>query len=132
MLKFIIPWVSVVAKYTDAPFTILTKIRQGDNDVEVSIPYFEKFKDATPVLLDDIISTAHTMLETIGHHKNEGMKPPICIGILAAFSGNAYQESKDADVAEIVTCNTIPHASNVIDLTDIMAKEIKNLISNLY
>ncbi|SEK23906.1 ribose-phosphate pyrophosphokinase [Maribacter orientalis] len=123
-------WVSVVAKYADAPFTILTKIRHGDNDVEVSIPYFEKYKDATPVLVDDIISTAHTMLETIGHLKKEGMKPAVCIGIHAVFSGNAYQELKDAEVAEIVTCNTIPHASNAIDLTYILAEEIKNLMSN--
>jgi len=52
------------------------------------------------------------------------MKPPICIGIHAVFSGNAYQDLWDADVKDIITCNTIPHQSNGIDLSDIIAKEV--------
>ena len=124
-------WVSEVAKNADAPFTVLQKIRHGDRDVEVSVPDIEKYKGATPVLVDDIISTARTMIETVGHLKKAGMKPPICVGIHAVFSGNAYQDLMDSGVEKIVTCNTIPHPSNAIDLSNVMAKEVKQLMHHI-
>jgi len=124
-------WVSEVAKNAGAPFTVLQKVRHGDRDVEVSVPDVDIYKDATPILVDDIISTARTMIETVQHLKKAGMKPPICVGIHAVFSGNAYQDLLDSGVEKIVTCNTIPHSSNGIDLSDIMAKEVKKLMHHI-
>ena len=121
-------WVLDVAKRANAPFIVLQKVRLGDNVVKVSIPEVVQYKKATPVLVDDIISTGHTMLETIDHLKEEGMKPPICIGVHAVFAGNAYQELLDARVERLVTCNTIPHPSNEIDLNEEMSEAIKKLI----
>ncbi|HBU76646.1 MAG TPA: ribose-phosphate pyrophosphokinase [Muricauda sp.] len=121
-------WVADVAKKAGAPFTVLQKTRHGDRDVEVSVPEVDKFKDATPVLVDDIISTARTMIDTTEHLKSTGMKPAICIGIHAVFSGNAYQDLWDAHVKDIITCNTIPHQSNKIDLSDTIAKEVNELM----
>jgi ribose-phosphate pyrophosphokinase len=112
-------WVSEVAKNADAPFIILKKIRYGDRKVEVSVPQVEAFRDHTPVLVDDIISTARTMIETVGHLKKAGMQPPVCIGVHAVFADNAYQDLLDAVVGGVVTCNTIPHESNAIDLSDL-------------
>jgi ribose-phosphate pyrophosphokinase len=40
-------WVSEVAKMP-SPYIILTKIRHGDRDVEVSIPHFELYKTIYP------------------------------------------------------------------------------------
>jgi len=125
-------WVLEVAKNAGAPFIVLNKIRHSDSDVEVSILDVENYKNATPVLVDDIISTAHTMIATIKHLKKEGMKPPVCIGIHAVFSGNAYQELMDCEVDKVVTCNTIPHPSNAIDISDILAKGIQELILKLH
>jgi ribose-phosphate pyrophosphokinase len=88
--------------------------------VEVSIPHFDTYKDHSPVLVDDIISTGRTMIETIGHLKTAGMKPAVCIGVHAVFAGNAFQEIKDSGAKEIITCNTIPHESNQIDISDLL------------
>ena len=85
-------WVAEVAKNAGVPFMVLQKIRYGDSDVEVSVPQVEKYKNHTPVLVDDIISTARTMIETVMHLKNAGMKPPVCIGVHAVFAGNAFEE----------------------------------------
>ncbi len=113
-------WVSEVAKNAGAPFIVLEKIRHGDKNVEVSVPDVENFKSHTPVLVDDIISTARTMIETVAHLKRAGMKAPVCIGVHAVFGGNAYQDLKDIGTADIVTCNTIPHPSNKIDISDML------------
>ena len=117
-------WVSEVAKNADAPFIVLQKIRHGDKDVEVSVPHVAEFKEHTPVLVDDIISTARTMIETVQHLKNAGMKPPICIGVHAVFAGDAYAQLLASGVESIVTCNTIAHESNGIDISDLLTANI--------
>ncbi len=114
-------WVSEVAKNAGAPFIVLEKIRHGDKDVEVSVPNVEKYKEHTPVLVDDIISTARTMIATVQHLKNAGMKTPVCIGVHGVFAENAYEDLKKAGVDKIITCNTIPHSSNGIDITELIA-----------
>ncbi|MDX5428696.1 MAG: ribose-phosphate pyrophosphokinase [Bacteroidota bacterium] len=116
-------WVSQVAEDAGAPFMVLEKTRHGDRDVEVSVPEVEAYKSHTPVLVDDIISTARTMIETVEHLKKAGMKPPVCIGVHAVFAGNAYEELKKVG-AKVVTCNTIPHESNRIDLSSQLAARI--------
>jgi len=113
-------WVSEVAKDAGAPFIVLQKIRHGDSDVEVSIPQIEKYINHTPVLVDDIISTAHTMIETLEHLTKAGMKPAICIGVHAVFANAAYNDLVKTGVKEIITCNTIPHISNKIDVSGII------------
>lgn len=117
-------WVSEVAKNANAPFIILQKTRLGDNDVKVTIPQVEKYKDYTPVLVDDIISTARTMIETLKHLTNKGMKPSVCIGVHAVFAGNAFENLQNSGVGEIITCNTINHPSNKIDISDLIVKHI--------
>jgi ribose-phosphate pyrophosphokinase len=112
-------WVAEVAGQADAPFTVLQKTRRGDRDVSVSVPKIEEYRNHTPVLVDDIISTARTMIETVRQLKSLKMKPPVCIGVHAVFAANAYQELLGEEVEKIVTCNTISHVSNGIDVTDL-------------
>jgi len=111
-------WVSRVAERAGAPYTVLHKIRHGDRDVEVSAPDVGRWRDHTPVLVDDIISTARTMIETIKGLQKLDLAAPVCIGVHAVFAGSAYEDLVAAGAAKIVTCNTIPHASNLIDLTE--------------
>ena len=119
-------WVSDVAARADVPYTVLTKARRGDKEVEVSVPDVDQYKAHTPVLVDDIISTAHTMIATVIHLKRAGMNPPVCIGVHAVFSGGGYEALQKAGTAKIVTCNTIPHPSNAIDLSSLLAVHLQN------
>lgn len=125
-------WVSEVAKNAGAPFMVLEKVRHGDRDVEVSVPEVKAYLHHTPVLVDDIISTARTMIETVEHLKKAGMQAPVCIGVHAVFADHAYQDLLDAGVNRVVTCNTIPHESNAIDLSDLYLDFIKNFEKSNY
>jgi ribose-phosphate pyrophosphokinase len=124
-------WVSEVAIMANAPFAILEKVRRGDKEVKVSIPHLERYSDHTPVLVDDIISTARTMIETIGHLKDNGMKPPVCIGVHGIFAGNAYADLLATGVTKIVTTNSIPHVTNNIDINDLFFEPLKGLNTSL-
>ena len=114
-------WVSAVAKEAGAPFIVLEKKRHGDSDVEVLVPDVSEWKDHTPVLVDDIISTARTMIETAGHLNKYGYKPAVCIGVHGIFANNAYAELLGSGVGRVVTTNAIAHATNCISVTGLIA-----------
>jgi ribose-phosphate pyrophosphokinase len=118
-------WVSDIGTKADIPFMILKKIRRGDKDVEISIPDIEKYKKCVPVLVDDIISTARTMIGTVKHLNKTGMNKTVCVGIHAVFAGDGYDALKNSGVADIVTCNTIPHITNRIDISEIIVNELR-------
>jgi ribose-phosphate pyrophosphokinase len=121
-------WVAAVARDAGAPHLVLKKFRRGDHDVEISIPEIERWRDHTPILIDDIVSTARTMIETVGHLVRAGMQPPVCVAVHGLFAGAAYQELVGAGASRIVTSNTIPHESNAIDVTDLLAEGVRKLI----
>lgn len=124
-------WVADIAAKADVPFLILEKIRHGDKDVEISIPDIQAYKSCVPVLVDDIISTARTMIETVKHLKSLEMKSAICIGVHAVFAEDAFQLLIDAGVDQIVTCNTITHETNAINVSGIvMDALLKNRFIN--
>ena len=79
------------------------------------------WRDHTPVLVDDIVSTARTMIETVGPLRDGGMKPPVCVAIHAVFAENACEELCAAGIERVATANTISHSSNSIDVTPLLA-----------
>ena len=110
-------WVSEVARDARAPWLVLQKIRRGDRDVSVSIPDPGAVRGHTPVLIDDIISTARTMMAAARHMAAQALPAPVCIGVHAVFAADAYAELARSGIARVVTCNTIIHESNAIDLS---------------
>lgn len=122
-------WVASVASQADAPHLVLKKTRTGDRSVKVEIPDFAEFSSRTPVVVDDIISTAHTMIETVKELKVRGTPPPCCLGVHAIFAGRAYMELRQAGATVIATCNTVNHPSNQIDISSLLAPAIDRLIA---
>ena len=121
-------WVRAVALEAGAPVVILEKQRRGDRDVSVSVPDVERWRAHTPVLVDDIISTAHTMIETVRHLERAGLRRPVCVGVHAVFAPGAFDDLRAAGTARIVTCDTIPHPSNSITLAPELAAATRRLL----
>ncbi|RTE65984.1 ribose-phosphate pyrophosphokinase [Amphritea opalescens] len=119
-------WVSRVAELADAPFQVLHKIRRGDYDVEVTLPEVERWRQHTPVLVDDIISSGRTMQETIIHLQNAAMPRTTCIAVHGIFAADAYSQLNA--VADVVSCNTIPHPSNQIAIAQAIASATRELL----
>lgn len=118
-------WVKETAEKIKTPYIVLSKIRISDTEVKISVPEVEQFKQHTPVLIDDIISTARTMMVTAEHLSEAGLKPVTCIGVHGLFAGNAYNELLQAGVGKIITCNTIPHHTNKIDMSELIINSLK-------
>lgn len=119
-------WVEEVAKSAGAPFIILNKTRLDDRSVKISVPDMKPFSAYTPVLVDDIISTARTLMETIAILKPLSPIAPVCVAIHAVFADDAFRELSNSGAGTIVTCNTIPHPSNKIDVSGLIAGSIQS------
>jgi len=111
-------WARAVAEGAELPFVILDKTRLGSNEVKVSVPNLDRWRDRRPVLVDDVISTGHTMRETIRHLRSAGLAPPVCVAVHAVFAGDAYAELLAAGAERVVTTMTIRHESNAIDVSE--------------
>lgn len=118
-------WVAAVAKTAEVPYVVLQKIRRGERDVEISVPHLKRWREATPVLVDDIVSTARTMIETIRHLIDVRMRPPVCVAVHGVFAEGAYHELLEAGASRVATSNTIVHKSNAIDVTGLLAGAIR-------
>jgi ribose-phosphate pyrophosphokinase len=121
-------WVSAVADKCGAPFVILEKTRRGDRDVSISDPPTQ-WNGHTPVLIDDIVSTGKTMVEATRRLRESGSAAPMCVAIHAVFADNVHDELLSAGAAGIVTCDTIPHASNQICVADPIAEAAKRFLA---
>jgi ribose-phosphate pyrophosphokinase len=121
-------WVSEVARLAGAPHLVLAKVRRGDRDVVVSVPETRLLHGRTPVLVDDIISTARTMIAALEQIVLRESPKPVCVGVHAVFSGDAYSALRAAGAVNIVTTNTIPHPSNAIDIASAITDAIATYI----
>ena len=117
-------WVGSVARQLDAPHTVLRKTRRGDRDVEVTVPDLERWPEHTPVLVDDIVSTGRTMIATLHHLVRTKRASPICVAVHGIFADGAYRDLLEAGASRVATCNTIPHESNVIDVSAALAHAV--------
>jgi ribose-phosphate pyrophosphokinase len=122
-------WAAAVARGAAAPHLVLRKQRRGDREVEVSVPELARWRERTPVLVDDIISTGQTMIGTVRQLKRAGLPRAICIAVHGIFAGNALEELMQAGAARVVTTNTIAHSSNGIDISGLLAEGVRTLIA---
>ena len=123
-------WVRAVADTVPCPYVVLEKIRRGDRDVSVSeIPDVGRWADRTPVLIDDIISSARTMSEAVRQLRAARLVGPVCLGVHGVFASRAYETLQEAGAARVVTTNSIAHASNDIDVSRLLAGPVQRFVS---
>jgi len=120
-------WVATIAKTIKSPYQISEKIRTSDTEVQIHFSELTRYQNYTPVIVDDIISTGNTMIETIKYMQSIKMKAPVCIGVHALFVKEAYTSILAAGAQSIITCNTIEHISNTIDVYQAIKSTITKL-----
>ena len=118
-------WAAEVAGACAAPWAVMQKTRLGDRRVEIAAPPLGQWRDRTPVLIDDIVSSARTMALAAAKVREAGLDAPICVGVHAVFSADALATLRGAGAARIVTANTIAHETNAIDVAPLVARAIE-------
>jgi ribose-phosphate pyrophosphokinase len=121
-------WVAAVAVGSDAPYTVMEKIRRGDREVEVRFRDLDPMTDRSPILVDDIISSGRTMIEAVKTLRSLGFPTPTCLAVHGIFAGDAYSALLKAG-ASVATCNTVSHISNQIDVTSLISDAVRDILA---
>lgn len=112
-------WAREAAKELGNAF-VFKKTRKSSVDVNIKKSSELKKSDIFQndvVIIDDIISTGNTMLETVKGIKKLNPKRIFCVGIHGIFIGNSLKELKK--YSQVISTNTIPSSVSKIDVSDI-------------
>ena len=118
-------WVAQVAQLADSPWTVMTKTRRGDRQVDVKLREHKRWAGRMPVLLDDIVSTGETVLAAAAALKKAGLPAPVCVAVHALFAADTLWRLLEGGVAKVVTCDTVAHSTNAISLAPLLAKALR-------
>ena len=71
------------------------------------------------------------MATTVRELMAMGFAAPICVGVHPVFAGDALAVLSSAGAARIVSCNTLPHPTNAIDVTIPLAEAVCTVATDL-
>ena len=117
-------WANSVAEILDAESRILRKKRYSSYHVEVKLNKKIDLKNKNAVIVDDIVSTGHTILETAKELRRLGAKKIYCICVHGIFVEDALKKLKKAGIS-VVSTNTIPSKASKIDVSGVVSENIK-------
>ncbi len=118
-------WAEDIAKKIKVEATVLKKTRFSSRHVEVKVVKPISIKDKNVIIVDDIISTGHTIAEAAKKALKMGARSVSAIGVHGLFVENALDKLKKAGVSRIITTNTIEHKTNKIDVSSVLLAELK-------
>lgn len=121
-------WAAEVARNIRAPYAVLKKIRHSDRQVEIADTRLPGGQGYTAVIVDDIISTGGTLLEAIERLTEAGFAKPVCVAVHGLFAEAADTRLRDKGISQLVTSNSVAHASNAIDLSGVLAQAAMELL----
>ncbi|MBI4143247.1 ribose-phosphate diphosphokinase [Candidatus Woesearchaeota archaeon] len=116
-------WARHVAEMLGAESRILMKKRYSSYHVKVTLNKKLDFKGRNIVIVDDIISTGHTILETAKELKKLGAKNIHCICVHGIFANNAISKLRKAGI-KVVSTNTVPSKFAKIDVSGVVGKSV--------
>ena len=124
-------WIAQIAEAADCSHTVLNTTYYDDGNVEVLIPDSSFWIGMTPVLIEDVVSSAQTMIAAVRQIELAGMAPPVCIAVHPLFTDEAYKILQASKVDRIVSCNSINHTTNKIDLCRPFAQAIAEIMTTV-
>jgi ribose-phosphate pyrophosphokinase len=107
----------------------MAKTRLGDRDVRVELDDSGPWDGCTPVLVDDVVSTGHTLMAAAAVLRDAGLPPPIAVGVHALFDDQARERMQASGIAHVVTCDTIAHATNGISVLPALAQAVREVLA---
>ncbi len=116
-------WVSAIAARIGAPHTVLRKTRHGDRDVDIDVPDLSEWDNYQAVLIDDIASSGHTLIEAARKLRLQGLSRPDVAVVHGIFAGDSYERLAPL-CRNIVSTDSVVHLSNRVGLAKLVASAI--------
>lgn len=116
-------WAEMIAQKVDRHAVMLRKKRYTSYSVRIKLKEDVDFKGRNVVIVDDIISTGHTMVEPIRQLKRRGVKHITCVCIHGVFAEGALKMLRGLG-AKVVSTNTIPNPVSKIDVSSVISETL--------
>lgn len=117
-------WSSEIAHILDKNVVIIKKVRKSPRHIKIKKQDLGAAKNV--IIIDDIISTGRTIIETLKMAKEQGAKNLICIGIHGILSEGA--DKKIRKYAKLITTNSIQNKYAKIDISPAISEVLKKHI----
>lgn len=118
-------WAEAIAKHIGVESTVFEKTRYSSRHVTSKMTKQVDIKGKNVVIVDDIISTGHTIAEAAKKARALGARSITAIGVHGLLVEGALSKMKKAGVMKVVTTNCIEHKSNKIDVTPLLLDELR-------
>jgi len=112
-------WGAKIAKMLGKKAVILKKKRYSSRKVRIK----EKRIEGNIIVIDDIISTGGTIVETLKIARKQGAEKMVCIGVHGLLLGDAGKLI--TKYADLVTTNTVPNKYSRIDVSPVIVKALR-------
>ena len=122
-------WIQQIAEVGGFEWAVANKQRHGDVDVCINLPKTD-FKNRTVVLVDDVISTGHTLAQAAAKTQKAGASNVYCLVTHALFANGALELLHQVGIKDIWSSDSITHPSNVIHLADMFASQLQTLLKD--
>lgn len=119
-------WVSAIAETAGFSYAIAHKTRFADKQVKVDLPVINA-QQAHVVLVDDMISTGHTMQETAQQLFQYGAVSVDCLVTHALCNQQTAERLKNTGIKSIWSTDSVIHPDNIIHLDKLLAEGIRSL-----
>ncbi len=117
-------WAESVANEAGADVSVLKKERFSSRLVRVKMIRPVAIEGKTAVIVDDIISTGHTIIEAAKKAMKMGAKSVVAVAVHGLFAEGALEKIKKAGIREVITTNTIIQKTSRIDISSLIFEEL--------
>lgn len=124
-------WTEAVADKAHAPFAIMTKQRRGDRDVDVVFDDAIAVEGREIVLVDDVVSSGATLAAATRVLRRKGAVRIEALAVHALCSNDDLNRLKEAGLYRLRSTDTVPHETNAISVTPLLAEALRKEITHL-
>lgn len=116
-----------VAAAAGVPGLVGLKVRRGDHDVSVGLPAGTDLSGRTVLFVDDIVSSGGTLIDAAKVARAHGAARVLAATVHAVFPMERMAAFRDAGIESVASADGIPHPTNAIGLTDLIAGCLERL-----
>lgn len=124
-------WVAQAAARHGNPYAVCTKVRSGDRHVQVALPEGEAWQGRAVVVLDDMVSTGHTVAQAAQQLRAAGVASVDVAVTHALFAEGALEVMRAAGVNEIWSTDCVAHATSVVPMAPWLAQGVQAVQAQL-
>jgi ribose-phosphate pyrophosphokinase len=120
-------WVAQAAHAAGLPWAVCEKQRFGDHQVAVKLPA-ASLQGLHIALVDDMVSTGNSLIETAKLCVTAGAASVCAIVTHALHNKACSDRMQDAGITQFWSTDSVPHVSNAIELTPLLAEAVRSLM----